>query len=368
MSEHDHPHPAPAAPPPEVTDDAASQALSEALKSSFTIIKFLMIGLVGIFLVSGFFQVGTQEKAIILRFGKPVGGEDKALLGPGPHWALPAPIDEVVKIPIGQIQTASSTVGWYATSATREAANTEPPPGPSLNPAVDGYVLTADGNIMHMRGTMLYRIAEPGIRYEFDFVSASNIVQNVFNSAMLYAAANYTVDNALTRDIAGFRDKVRARVEQLIAQYKLGVTVDQINLQTIPPRQLTAAFAAVLEAEVRRGKGLNDARSYENQMVNRAKSEAAARINAGETDRNRLVEFVAAEAKRFNDLLPAYRSNPEFFIQQRQTEVLQRVLTNAQDKIVLPDRPGGKPVELRIELNREPTKPRTLEPPPADTH
>ena len=70
-------------PPPEVNEDAGSQALSEALRSSFAIVKALMIGLVIVFFASGFFTINQQERGIILRFGKPVGAGEKALLGPG---------------------------------------------------------------------------------------------------------------------------------------------------------------------------------------------------------------------------------------------------------------------------------------------
>ena len=91
--DHDHPH------PPVTPEDSGSQALSDALRSSFFIIKILMLGLAVFFLCSGMFTVGPQERAIVLRFGKPVGEGEKALLGPGFHWAFPAPIDEVKKIP-----------------------------------------------------------------------------------------------------------------------------------------------------------------------------------------------------------------------------------------------------------------------------
>src|SRR5262245_49708662 len=124
--------------PPEVPDDSSSQALSDALRSSFAIIKVLMIGLVIVFLASGFFTVGPQEKAVILRFGKPVGEGEKALLGPGPHWALPYPIDEVVRIPVGQAQTLRSTVGWYQTTAAAEAAGPGPPAPDRPNPVIGG--------------------------------------------------------------------------------------------------------------------------------------------------------------------------------------------------------------------------------------
>ncbi len=67
----------------------------------------------------GLFTVGPQEKAVILRLGKPVGEGERALLNPGLHWAFPRPIDEVEHIPITSLQMAESSVGWYLTPAER---------------------------------------------------------------------------------------------------------------------------------------------------------------------------------------------------------------------------------------------------------
>lgn len=363
---HDHAKPAPAALEGE---DAGTQALAGALKSSFAIVKVIMIGLVLVFLFSGFFQVGPQEKAIVLRFGVPVGGGDGKLLGPGPHWAFPPPIDEVIRIPVGQVLNLNSTVGWYATTAAMEAAGNEPPPGESLRPAIDGYLLTGDENVVHLRATLRYRIAEPGLRYVLDFANASNVVQNAFNNALLYAAARYNVDDVLTRDQAGFRDVARIRFLQLVAQHNLGITEIQIdNMQVIPPRQLKDAFARVTEAEVRRAKELNDARSYENQTISKARAEAESRKNLGEAERTRLVEFVAAEVERFTNNLPAWRANRDLFAQQRQSEALTIIYTNVQEKIVAPKRGGDSGRELRLQINREPPKPKVLDEPKAADH
>src|SRR5271155_4570755 len=125
---HDHDHAHQHAPE---THDAGSQALAEALRSSFAIVKVVMALLVLAFFASGFFQVGPQEKAVILRFGKPVGEGQKILLGSGLHWSFPSPIDEVVKIPISEIQKVSSTVGWYFTTPEQELSGEELPAGPS---------------------------------------------------------------------------------------------------------------------------------------------------------------------------------------------------------------------------------------------
>jgi len=94
---HEHPHPHDEAREPATPVDSGSQALAEALRSSFAILKFLMVILVVVFFASGFFTVEQQERAVILRFGKPVRSGRDALLGPGLHWSFPYPIDEYVK-------------------------------------------------------------------------------------------------------------------------------------------------------------------------------------------------------------------------------------------------------------------------------
>jgi modulator of FtsH protease HflK len=356
MNDHPHSHlvEEQERPTPETPLDPGSQALSEALRSSFAIVKFVMVVLVIVFFGSGFFIVGPQERAIILRFGKPVGEGEQALRGPGLHWSYPYPIDEYVKVSITGIQQVRSSVGWYATTPEQELAGTEPYAGPSLNPAVDGYALTADGNIVHTRATLYYRIEDP-VHYVFNFANAPKVVQQAVDNALLYTAARFPVDDILTRDQTGFKEAVQRRASELLARQNVGVVVEQCDVQSRPPRFLNDAFASVLKAEVTRSKVLDDARSIENQVVSKASADADSIINAAESERARRVTEVAGLAEQFKELLPQYERNPSLFVQKRLTETFGRVMASAQDKIFLPGRSdGGKPRELRLELNREP--------------
>jgi membrane protease subunit HflK len=337
--------------------DSGSQALSEALQSSFGIVKVVMVVLVVVFLGSGFFKVGPNEQAIILRLGRPVGQGDKALLGPGAHWSWPYPIDDHVKVSVRSVQQVVSATAWYATTPEQELAGTEPPPAPSLNPAVDGYALTADENVVHSRATLVYRISDP-IRFVFSFVNASNAIQNALDDALLYAAAHYKVDDILTHDILGFSELVKKRATDLIDSQNLGVVVDQCTVRSIPPRQpaVKDAFDSVLKAEVTRGRVLEEAHGYENQVLSKASADAVARVNRAETERNQLVKDVSSRAGQYEALLPKYKENPGLFVQQRFNETMGRVLTNVQDKILVPE--GA---ELRYSLNRELPKPKPEE-------
>jgi modulator of FtsH protease HflK len=348
---NDHPIRSPI-PPPETPVDSGSQALSEALRSSFAIVKFVMLVLLLVFLASGFFTVGPQERAIVLRFGRPVGQGEKALLGPGLHWSFPYPIDEYVKVSITGIQKVTSSVGWYAVTPEQELSGAEPPAGGTLNPAVDGYVLTADNNIVHSRANVTYRISDP-IRYVFWFTDGAKAVQSVVNEALLLTASRYKVDDLLTLDKIGFTEAVRKRLVQLTEARNLGVQIEQCTVDSVPPRQTKDAFANVLKAEVMRSKVLNEARSYENQVLSKASADAESLINTARSDRTNLVAEISSRAAQFEQLLPKYKSNPALFVQQRLMETLGRVYTNAEHKIYVSQGAPGNPRENRFLFNRE---------------
>ena len=353
------------------TQDAGSQALAEALRSSFAIVQITMWLLIIAIFASGIFTVGPQEKAVILRFGKPQGEGQKMLLGAGLHFALPYPIDQVVRIPITEIQKVTSTVGWYNTTPEQELAGTEPPPGLSLNPAADGYVVTADRNIIHTRATVSYHIDDPlaalfnfasGTNQSFTLAGVSNAVQNAANNAIISTAARFKVDDILTRNIGGFREAVAERVNDLVEGEHLGVAIDQCEVQSIAPRQLTDVFALVITARQNQDKQRNDALIEANRILSQAGSTANSITNTAEAARTRFVTSVASDATAFSELLPHYQSNPGLYERMELAKAMGDILTNVNDKIYVAQRGDGKTRELRLMLNREPQEQKSATP------
>jgi hypothetical protein len=62
---------------------------------------------------------------------------------------------------------------------------------------------------------------------------------------------------------------------------------------------------------------------------------------------------VATDATNFLGLLPAWDRNRELLRERLLAETAQRVLTNAQFKLFLPERPDGRARELRLQLSKE---------------
>jgi membrane protease subunit HflK len=354
------PPPPPAHPNPAVIEESGSRALSEALQSSFFIVKILMVLLVVLFFASGVFTVPSQQRAIVLRFGKPVGVGENQLLGPGLHFGFPAPIDEVVRIPVGNLLTVRSSAGWYQTTPEAELSNQEPEPGPTLNPAIDGYTITSDGNIMHARATVQYRITDP-LNYVLAFRNASNVVQSALDNALFYASSQYTVTQATREEIQAFKETVLQRLRNQIEQYHLGISIEGISeFRTTPPRQVRQAFEQVTVAEIERRKARDDAEAYAARSSSEAQGEASAIVNEGQSDAVRLLQQVSAEARYFTNQLASYQANPELFRARVQADAMARVMSESPGKVfTLPQNKPGLPSELRLLLNRQPLKPRT---------
>jgi membrane protease subunit HflK len=355
MSEQEtNPLQPPAGPPasePPTPDDPGSQALSEALRSSFFIIQIIMVLLVVMFFASGFFTVKEQNKAIILRMGRPVGQGEGILLGPGAHFAFPRPIDEVTNVPFSSSQSAYSSVGWYQ-SIAQSVQNAPPPQSmPKLDPASSvSYMLTADTNIIHLIASVTYRITEP-VAFYFDFANAAGFVTNDLDNALLFAASHFTVDDILSKRREDFRVAVETRLRDLARGQSLGITVERVDLKSAPPVALWTDFQKVDQANTEHDTTLSAADSYRSQTLGNANGQKESRINAANADKARMVALIGAEATNFSRLRANYEANPALVTSLLQAETLGRVWTNAQSVVVLPDLTNSS---IRIHLGEQP--------------
>ena len=338
------------------SDDASSQALSEALRSSFLLIKLLGVALLGVLIFSCYFTVNPNEVAVILRFGQPVGDGRAAVRTNGLYFRLPSPIDEVVKIKVGELQSVRATNAWFATSAETEVGGEKPPAVPQLNPATDGHVITSDGNIMHVRATLRYRIADP-LAYTFRFKNVTNLIVNALNNSVQWASVHFTADDLIYKDFSGFRNAIRDRVTATCEKAGYGIVVDNLEVERTAPGYVQSFFDQVQTAQQERSKKINDAQGEYDRVTREAQGETNRIVAEARADADGLVQGVEADVRFFRDQLPIYKENPVGFRQLRVVQATSAILTNSQRKFFLPRRADGQPRELRLNLNPEPEAP-----------
>ena len=293
--------------------DAAGKSLSEALRISFIILKVIMIVLIVAFLASGFETVGSEEQALVLRFGKIRGVGEKRLLGPGPHWILPYPIDEIVKIPVKtQVNLPIDSFWYFQTQSEILSGQQRPvPPNQALEPLRDGYCITrgekrietasangpgsrggvntgsdgSDYNIVHTKWQLTYQIDDPerffrNIHVEdfkpgdiyFDVITKSitPLLKDMFEDSVVTAMVNYTIDEAISS-----RDRMPIHVKRLL-QEKLDIIESGIKVVSVQltrsecPRQVKDAFEASTMASQKSETAITNARTYAENTLNEA--------------------------------------------------------------------------------------------------
>ncbi len=136
--------------------DPASKSLADALRICYRLLQGTMVVLAALFLLSGVKTVRTGEKGIRLLFGKP----EAADLPPGPQFTLPEPLGELVKVGTGAQTARFDDEFWPAVSQQargKPVAEIRSEGKARLDPASDGSLITADGNLAHARFSVLYR-------------------------------------------------------------------------------------------------------------------------------------------------------------------------------------------------------------------
>ncbi len=343
----------------ELREDTGSRALSEALVSVFGVLKLIMAGVIIFFVLSGVFTVQPNEVAVVLRFGKPVGQGKEAIRKPGLQFAFPYPIDEIVRIPTGTSRTLHSDTGWYFETEQEVASGRPPTARNSLRPGVDGYLLAADGNIVHARSMLKYRVIDP-VQFVFYFRQGDYQLLQLLNRSLIHAAAEFTSDAAIYKDKIAFKESVRKHLMESLSEPRMGIQIEALDIQTSPPIKVKAAFDNVIAAEQTRSETILKAEADARAALQEATGEAKSIIAGGMIQSNQLVMVIEAEARAFEAQLPYYRKDSDLFVRRITAETMHSVMTNAQDKFFVPLRPDGSSRTLHLKLSKEPPKPKRI--------
>lgn len=395
--------------------DAAGKSLSDALRISFVILKIIMIVLVGLFLLSGFETVGSDEQGLVLRFGKIRGVGEERLLGPGLHWIFPYPIEEIVKIPVEKRVNLAINSFWYyqrkeeiISQRKRRTRPDEP-----LNPVRDGYCITrseeqnevvtgsdgSDYNIVHSKWQLIYRINDPERFFKnvsvedvkpgqvyFDVITGSvmPLLENLVEDAVVTVMVNYTIDEARSSDERIARD-VKGLVQEKLNEIQSGIMVESMLLtDMVWPRQVDEAFLASLKASQSSQQAVSEAITYAEKTLNETAGPVAEKLFAALYDetiseeekkllwdqlagaaqekiaqakayRTRVADTTEASAEYLKKILPQYRKHPELVIQDIYLDAVEYVLSNADEKFIIQPAEGTRGREIRVLVNRDPT-------------
>src|ERR1700753_2029445 len=203
-------------------------------------IALVLLGIIAIWLMTGFYRVQSEEQGIVLRFGKYVNDT-----GPGLRYHLPYPIETVLLPKALRVSTLSIGMTLIDDPARRGRTMRDVPE--------ESLMLTGDENIVDVDFTVLWRI-KPNKAADFllHIQNPEGTVKAVAESAMREVVGKSNIQPILT----GARTTTEANVQELMQKtldaYGSGILIQQGQMQKgDPPQQGIDAFPDVPAAHAR---------------------------------------------------------------------------------------------------------------------
>ncbi len=312
--------------------DPANQSLADALRVMYGLLQAGMVVLAIVYVLSGFRYVKEGEKGIRLLFGK----VQESGLEPGFQWSAPYPFGDLVKINTkGYEDVPIDKDFWvHVPPGTVDPSPDKLAPSDALKPEQDGagYVVTADGNIAHMRWKVGYQRTDV-TKYSQNILAEGEkeIVRAAVKRGVVHACSQVTIDELLKQssDSTSVSGRAKAIAQATLDRMESGLNIDQFSLdQVIAPLFVRGDFARVQSAVSNAARVKDEAAAERTQRLNEVAGLASPFL-IGET----------TPARRIVGLIPQY----EQAIATGDVEAQRSTL--AKIEAVLENRP----VELSVE-------------------
>ena len=271
----------------------------------------ILLVLLVVWLLSGFYIVEASERGVVLRFGK----HERTTL-PGPGWHVPYPVESVEVINV----TGNRSVEKRTT------------------------MLTQDENIVELKFSVQYRlknaedylfnVEDPDIAFDRNCRFKSTIC-GVLDSAIRTTVGRNNMDFILREGRAEIASRTQALMQGILDTYGTGIDILTINLEdSQPPDAVQEAFRDATKAREDMERFKNEAQAYANEVLPLARGEAARITEDAMGYRAQVIANAEGEASRFTQLLVEYRKAPEVTRQRMYLQTVESVLSNSSKVVV----------------------------------
>lgn len=279
--------------------------------------KNVLVGLLLLWLLSGFYMVPADAQAVATRFGKIVA---KRVM-PGVHYNWPWPLGSIYRLKVRELQR--EVVGGEIVDNVIGTAD-----------PLTAQFLTGDQNIIHVRTVVQFSVATPS-DYLFHAFEVKQAVKNAVEAELGRQIAARTVDAVLTTEKVAIQEEVRRRAQRLLDDYGLGVAVSTVNIeQAAAPPEAADAFRDVASARADLARIISEAEGYANDIVPRARGEAQQMLAAAQAHKRRKIDEALGDASRFVQLAREYAKYPEITRSRLYLETMEEVLPRLNKTIV----------------------------------
>ena len=268
------------------------------------VIPIVLIAVIGL---SSVYTVEEQEQAVVTTFGAVTSVETVGL-----HFKIPF-IQRVQKLPVNIIQ--EMTIGYGYQNGEMYVVEDE------------SRMLTGDDNIIDIDFYLEWKINDPAA-YLYHSNDAQGILKALTQSCARNIVGSKMVDDLMTTGKDAIQSEIKDKVRENLEQYDIGIDIVDLKIQDVDPptEEVSVAFKNVENAKLQRETIINNARTYEEETVPEAKSEADKILREAEANKAARIAEAEGEASRFNAMFAEYANNKEITRQRMYLEMLEELL------------------------------------------
>ena len=270
--------------------------------SGKSIFGLILMGLAVLWLSSGVYKINSDENGLVLYFGK-----FASVSTPGLNYHLPAPFGKVIKKSVTQVNTeefgfssgSNSTRNSFSNSFSGRAQNISASKG-------DNLMLTGDENIVDIDFQIQWQISD--IKdFIFNLEDPELAIKKSADSSMREIIARTPIADALSDGKRRIEQEAKILLQQMLDSYGAGVKVVLVQMRRVdPPSQVIDAFRDVQTAKADKEREINQAEAYSNDIIPRAKGEAAQITEKANAYKEEVVADAEGQAQRFEKIYNQY--------------------------------------------------------------
>jgi modulator of FtsH protease HflK len=275
-----------------------------------------------IWLASGLYRVGPDEQGVVLRFGKFV-----KTTQPGLHYHIPVPIESVQTPKVTKVNRIDIGFRSERDSGFSSGGGVADVPQESL-------MLTGDENIVNIDFSVFWVIKDAG-KFLFEIQDPEGTVKAAAETAMREVIAKSDIQPILTEGRAKIEIETQEIIQSILDEYNSGIQITQVQTQKAdPPDQVIDAFRDVQAARADMERSKNEAEAYANDVIPRARGEAAKIMQAAEAYKQKVVAAAEGEASRFVSIYVEYAKARVVTKERMYLETMEKVLADIEKVII----------------------------------
>jgi membrane protease subunit HflK len=279
---------------------------------------WIIVGALLLWLATGFYKVNEGEEAAVLRFGRYVRTANAGL-----NYHLPYPFETVLVE--GVTKSRRIEIGYRSNSFVNDSQKSV---------SHESKMLTGDENIIELTCDVMWHINDLSA-YLFNIAAAEDAVKTAAESAIREVIGETPIASVLSSQKQEIATRIEDLVQKTLDSYTSGIEIEMVQLlRAEPPTEVIDAYRDVQTSRADKEREINQALTYNNDILPKARGEAAKLVQNAEAYKQEVISKAQGDSQRFLSVYAQYQMQRSLTRDRIYLDMMEEVLKGSNKYVV----------------------------------